>query len=249
MDHALAQPAHPPPALPLWQPCRARVRSAPPGGWSSSAHNVYARRPLPHGQHRPASRRSRNTAASQPGAMSACHGRRASATPGWRGPLHPAATPSGRRSMTSHSATEGRDLRPLGGLWPFQGAVGSRGVGRRARRTRYRSLARRLPPMAHHCSTSWLSRPDTKGLTAPLRACVRPGRSMRLSCHHVLTSASQLSDLWLSLCLCPLVYACSGHDIINASKTIHRQRRKSWLSTPTNIFRKRFATPKAKAGS
>ena len=48
---------------------------------------------------------------------------------------------------------------------------------------------------------------------------------------------------WLSPWLCPLVCACFSHDIITAIKTTHQQRRTAWLSTPTNIFRKRFATP------
>jgi hypothetical protein len=36
---------------------------------------------------------------------------------------------------------------------------------------------------------------------------------------------------------------------VDRSQAENMKRRKSWLSTPTNIFRKRFATLKAKAGS
>jgi hypothetical protein len=139
--------------FPCFRHSLALAWSSPPGCWSPSANNVNALRPLPHCKKMPASRRSRHAAASTPGSIGACNVPRSSDKPLWSGQLHPSVTPSGHRSITSNSATEVRDIRLLCGPWPFKGSGFSLGVGRIARRMMNRSISRRLPTVAHHCST------------------------------------------------------------------------------------------------
>jgi hypothetical protein len=144
------------------RPSPALAQSARPGYLSPAAHNVHALRRLPHGKNRLAWRRSQHAVASTPGAMGACNVRRSSDQPSWHGRRHPAATPSGPRSISNTSARKARDSRRLCEPWPFNGSACSLGVGTIARRTMRRSLSRRLPAVAHHGSTTWRRSADKR---------------------------------------------------------------------------------------